>query len=168
MPSWSVELPSPATPARALPAFVDDPALSPDSKQVAFTWRSETQARANLFVQLIGADQPLRLTHNTSEFICCAAWSAEGQQIAYAHCDENAGAVFVVPALGGVEWKVTEVACPFTFNVAGWPQWTPDGESLVLAINAPRMVVVFSLRTGQKNWLRAPPRAGIQGMSIRL
>ena len=103
-----------------VPGLVGYPALSPDGKQVAFSLISEAQPREDLYVQLIGADQPLRLTHNASGFICCAAWSPDGQQIAYGHCDDNGGAVFVVPALGGGERKITEIACPFTFAGVGW------------------------------------------------
>lgn len=95
-----------------VPGFVRYPALSPDGKQVAFTWRSPTHLN-DLYVQLIGADQPLQLTHNTSGFVCCGAWSPAGQQIAYGRCDDNGGAVYVVPALGGVERKITNVVCLF-------------------------------------------------------
>lgn len=137
------------------------PALSPDGRQIAFIWRTETGHHDDLYVQLIGADQPLRLTHNASGFICCAAWSPDGRQIAYAHCGDNGGAVFVVPAMGGVQRKITEVACPFTFNGAGWPQWTADADSLVLADQCapkgPRGIVLFSLLTGEKRCLTSPP-----------
>ena len=150
-----------------VPGLIEYPALSPDGKQVAFTWRSETHPRSDLYVQLIGADQPLRLTHNTSGFICCGAWSPDGQQIAYARCDDNGGAIFVVPAMGGVERKITEVVCPFTFDGAGWPQWTADGESLVLADQCtpkgPRGLVLFSFQTGEKRCLTSPPPGGDSG-----
>ena len=42
-----------------------------------------------------------------------------GQQIAYGHCDDNGGAVFLVPALGGVERKITEVVCSFALLGVG-------------------------------------------------
>ena len=143
----------------AVPGFVRHPALSPDGKQIAFTWRSATQP-TDLYVQLIGADPPLRLTHNSSGFICCAAWSPDGQRIAYGRFDDNGDAVFVVPALGGVERKITEIAC--SLIDAGWPQWTADGESLVLAdrctTKSSRGIVLFSLLTGEKRCLTSPPR----------
>jgi Tol biopolymer transport system component/DNA-binding winged helix-turn-helix (wHTH) protein len=151
-----------------LPGIVHHPALSPDGKQVAFAWRSETHIWEELYVQLIGADEPLRLTHNTSGFICCAAWSPDGQQIAYGHCDDNGGAIFVVPALGGVEHKITEVVCPFgLLGGVGWPQWTADGESLLLSDrctpDGPRGIVLFSLLTGEKRCLTSPPPSGDSG-----
>jgi Tol biopolymer transport system component len=139
--------------------FVRYPALSPDGNQLAFTWRTATHLN-DLYVQLIGADQPLQLTHNRSGFICCAAWSPDGQQIAYGGCDDNGGAVFVVPALGGVERKITDVVCQF--GDAGWPQWTADGKSLLLADRCapkqPSGIVLFSLLTGEKRCLTSPPQ----------
>jgi Tol biopolymer transport system component/DNA-binding winged helix-turn-helix (wHTH) protein len=148
-----------------VPGIVNYPALSPDGRQIAFTWRSQAHPVDDLYVQLIGADQPLRLTHNTSGFLCCAAWSPDGQRIAYGHCDDNGGAVFVEPALGGVERKITDVVC--SFSEAGWPQWTADGESLVLAdrctTNGPRGIVLFSLLTGENRCLTSPPPGGDVG-----
>jgi Tol biopolymer transport system component/DNA-binding winged helix-turn-helix (wHTH) protein len=152
-------------PVVTVPGLVWYPALSPDGRQIAFTWRSDTQSLGDLYVQLIGGDQPLRLTHNTSGSICCAAWSPDGQQIAYEHCDDHGGAVFVVPALGGVERKITEVVC--LFGEGGWPQWTAGGESLVLADRCtpmgPRGVVLLSLRTGERLCLASPPPGGDEG-----
>jgi Tol biopolymer transport system component/DNA-binding winged helix-turn-helix (wHTH) protein len=147
-----------------LPGLLQFPALSPDGKQIAFTWRSATHP-SDLYVQLIGADEPLRLTHNTTGIICCAAWSPDALQIAYGHCDDNGGAVYVVPALGGVERKVTEVVCPF--GEAAWPQWTADGESLLLADQCtpkgPRGIVLYSLLTGDRRCLTSPPLGGDSG-----
>jgi Tol biopolymer transport system component/DNA-binding winged helix-turn-helix (wHTH) protein len=151
-----VKVPKPVV---TVPGLVWYPALSPDGRQIAFTWRSESQPQGNLYVQLIGGDQPLQLTHNTSGSICCAAWSPDGQQIAYERCDDHGGVVFIVPALGGMERKITEVVC--MFGQGGWPQWTAGGDSLVLADRCtptgPRGVVLFSLRTGERQCLASPP-----------
>jgi len=147
-----------------VPGMVQFPALSPDGRQIAFTWRSATHP-SDLYVQLIGADEPLRVTHNTTGIMCCAAWSPDGQQIAYGHCDDNGGAVYVIPALGGVERRITEVVCPFGW--AGWPQWTADGESLLIADQCtpkgPRGIVLFSLLTGERRCLTSPPPGGDSG-----
>lgn len=147
-----------------VPGMVQFPALSPDGKQVAFIWRRATHP-SDLFVQLIGADEPLRVTHNKIGIMCCAAWSPDGQQIAYGHCDDNGGAVYIIPALGGVERKVTEVVCPF--GLAGFPQWTADGESLLIADQCtpkgPRGIVLFSLLTGERRCLTSPPPGGDSG-----
>jgi Tol biopolymer transport system component/DNA-binding winged helix-turn-helix (wHTH) protein len=136
-----------------------DPAFSPDGKQIAFMWDGENPVRGDLYVQLVGAEKPLRLTHTQSGYLCCADWSPDGQVIAFGRCTDGVGGVYVVPALGGPERKLTDVVCPF--GDPGQPKWTADGKSLVLADSCvgggPRGVVRFSLATGEKRCLTAPP-----------
>jgi len=116
-------------------------------------------------VQLIGGQKPLRLTHTTTGSVCCADWSPDGQQIVFGRCDDNGGSIFVIPALGGSERKLTDVACPW--GDAGFAQWTADGQSLVLADrctpDAPRGIVVFSVQTGEKRCLHSPPAGDTEG-----
>jgi Tol biopolymer transport system component/DNA-binding winged helix-turn-helix (wHTH) protein len=134
------------------------PAFSPDARQVAFIWDGEGPGPGDLYVQLVGGDKPLRLTHSTTGFTSYSAWSPDGRQIAFGRCDDNGGAVYIVPALGGPKRKITEVACPYG-NV-GSLNWTSDGKSLVLADRCvqggPIGVVVFSMETGAKRCLTAP------------
>jgi Tol biopolymer transport system component/DNA-binding winged helix-turn-helix (wHTH) protein len=135
------------------------PAFSPDARQVAFIWDGEGNGQGDLYVQLVGGDKPLRLTHSTTGFASYSAWSPDGREIAFGRCDDDGGAVYIVPALGGHERKITEVACPYG-NV-GSLNWTLDRKSLVLADRCvpggPIGVVVFSLETGEKRCLTAPP-----------
>jgi Tol biopolymer transport system component/DNA-binding winged helix-turn-helix (wHTH) protein len=142
-----------------LPGVYRRPAFSPNGEQIAFVWDGENPVRGDLYVQLIGGDRPLRLTHTRSGFVCCADWSPDGRQIAFGRCDDNGGGVFIVPALGGPERKVTDVDCPY--GTAGHPQWTADGLSLVLAdrcVPDGRVgIVVFSLQTGERRCLHTPP-----------
>jgi hypothetical protein len=99
-----------------------------------------------LYVQLVGGDQPLQLTHDRTALICCANWSPDGRQIAFGRCDDHGGGIYIVPALGGEEWKVTDVKC--TSGEAGWPNWTADGRSIVIADECksgdPPGIVLFS------------------------
>jgi DNA-binding winged helix-turn-helix (wHTH) protein len=68
-----------------------DPAFSPDGRQIAFIWDGENPAKGDLYVQLVGADGPLRLTHTQSGYVCCGDWSPDGQQIAFGRCRDDAG-----------------------------------------------------------------------------
>ncbi len=146
-------------PLTNLPGAVWSPAFSPDAKQIAFIWDGENPGRGDLYVQLVGGDQPLRLTHTRTGFTGSAAWSPDGQEIAFGRCDDSGGAVYTVPALGGPERKITEVACPY--GETGSPSWTSDGRSLVLSDRCTPGgslgVVVFSMDTGLKRCLTAPP-----------
>jgi Tol biopolymer transport system component/DNA-binding winged helix-turn-helix (wHTH) protein len=138
-----------------------DPAFSPDGKQIAFVWDGENPAGGDLYVQLVGAERPLRLTHTPSGYVCCADWSPDGQEIAFGRCTDDGGGVYVVPALGGGERKLTDVACSL-LGQAGQAKWTADGRSLVVvdscAPAAPPGIMVFSIATGEKRCVTAPPR----------
>ncbi|MCU1250992.1 MAG: transcriptional regulatory protein-like protein [Edaphobacter sp.] len=148
-----------AVPLTTVAGNVWDPAFSPDGKQIAFMWDGENPGKGDLYVQLVGAEKPLRLTHTRRGDLCCADWSPDGQEIVFGRCTDNDGGVYVVPALGGTERKLTDVVCPF--GDPGQPKWTADGKSLVLADSCvpggPRGIVVFSLTTGEKRCLTAPP-----------
>jgi Tol biopolymer transport system component/DNA-binding winged helix-turn-helix (wHTH) protein len=141
-----------------LPGRVSDPALSPNSEQIAFIWDGENAVRGDVYVHLIGGEKPLRLTYTDSGFTCCASWSPDGHRIAFGRCDDSGGAVFVVSALGGAERKVTSVAC--IYGNAGWPIWTADGKSLLIAAQCSPQgaigIVLFSLATDEKRCLSHP------------
>ena len=111
--------------------------------------------KGDLYVQLVGGQLPLRLTHTRSEYMNPPTWSPDGREIAFGRCDDNGGAVWVVPALGGPERKITDVSCPYGFIAP--ISWTSDGRYLVLAdscvAKGPIGIVVFSMETGVKRCL---------------
>jgi hypothetical protein len=43
--------------------------FSPDERQIAFTWTGPEGGRSDLYVQVVGGETPLRLTHITSGFL---------------------------------------------------------------------------------------------------
>ena len=160
----SASLRSALTPMRVkpltdLPGWAGWPALSPDGERLAFIWNNESPANRNLYVQLVGGDRPLQLTHTHSGFLCCPSWSPDGREIAIARCGDNGGAVYVVPALGGPERKLTDVVCHF--GNGAYPKWSADAQSLLIADqctrNGPPGIVRFSLVTGERQCLHVPP-----------
>jgi Tol biopolymer transport system component/DNA-binding winged helix-turn-helix (wHTH) protein len=134
-----------------------DPALSPDTKAAAYVWDGENPGRGDIYVQLIGGEKPLRLTHTRSGFVCCASWSPDGRQIAFIICDDRGGAVLSVPALGGDERKLTDTTC--LYGEGGWPVWMADGKSMIIVgsckVGGPHGIVLLSLATGEKRCLTA-------------
>lgn len=137
-----------------------EPAFSPDSRQIAFLWDGENRRRDDVYVQLIGADTPLQLTHTQSGFLSRPQWSPDGQRIAFARCGGKQDGIFLVPALGGPERKLTDIGC---FWPAVRPIWTPDGASMLLPAECTPQrrqgVALFSLSTGEKRCLTAPSNA---------
>jgi Tol biopolymer transport system component/DNA-binding winged helix-turn-helix (wHTH) protein len=151
------------TPLTTLPGSSFGPALSPDGEKLAFFWDHAGPNVPNLHVQLVGGSNPIQLTHDHSGYICCANWSPDGQQIAFGRCDDSGGGVFVVPALGGPERKLTDVVCPD--GDAGSPEWMRDGRSMILADRCTPGgvpgIVRFSLETGDKHCLHNPPSGDV-------
>jgi Tol biopolymer transport system component/DNA-binding winged helix-turn-helix (wHTH) protein len=143
----------------SVPGRLRDPALSPDAKAIAYVWDGDNPERGDVYVQLIGGEKPLRLTHTSSGFICCTSWSPDGRQIAFGLCDDRGGSVMTVAALGGPPRKLTDAPC--LYGEGGWPVWMADGKSLIIVgsckVGGPRGLVLLTLSTGEKRCLTAPP-----------
>ena len=85
------------------------PVFSPDGKQIAFFWNGPDQNKVDIYVQPIGGEEPVRLTFSGARRICCLAWSPDGQRNSFVRCENDVGAVYTVPVLGGAERKLTDV-----------------------------------------------------------
>ena len=94
-------------PLTSLPGQEISPSFSPDGSQVAFGWDGETNgAGFDLYVKVIGTEKPLRLTNHPASWMG-AAWSPDGRYIAVNRLDKENGGIFLVPALGGPERKLS-------------------------------------------------------------
>jgi Tol biopolymer transport system component/DNA-binding winged helix-turn-helix (wHTH) protein len=149
-------------PLATVRGYVDEIAFSPDDRQIAFTWYGPSLRKQDIYVQLIGGDRPLQITHTQRGTIDGLFWSPDGRLLSFARCgDEDRGSLNAIPALGGPERKLTDVAC--TFGVLGGGFWTPDGRSLVFSdkctADGPRGISVFTFATGQKRCLAIPDSA---------
>ena len=108
-------------PLTSYPGFQQGPALSPDGKQVAFTWDGEQGDNSDIYVKVVDAGSPLRLTTNPA-FDGAAAWSPDGRYIAFCRSFPDHVEIWSVPALGGPERKLGEAK-------SSGISWTPDGNS---------------------------------------
>jgi len=59
-----------------------DPAISPDGKQVAFAWDGELGGNFDIYVKLVDAGTPLRLTSSPADKVS-PAWSPDARYIAF-------------------------------------------------------------------------------------
>ena len=135
------------------------PVFSPDGREVAYIWNGPSRRRYDVYVQLVSANMPLRLTYSKSGLIGPPAWSPDGSEIAFGRCDGENDGVYVVPALGGDERKLTTVGCSYT--QPGPIAWLANGKEMLVADhcspNGPFGVVRFSLATGEKKCLTNSP-----------
>src|SRR6202008_2221106 len=141
------------------PGDANSPSFSPDGRQIAFVWDGVEHNHYDIYVQLVGGDTPLQLTHHKrgNGVPGPPQWSPDGREIAFARCNSERDGVYTVPALGGPERRLTNSRCPD--EVAGRPIWTPDSKAMVMldqcAAGGPRGLGLFPFATGEKRCLAA-------------
>src|SRR5882757_4041543 len=139
------------------PGDARSPSFSPDGRQIAFVWDGVERRHYDIYVQLVGGDTPLQITHHKrgDGVPGPPQWSPDGREIAFARCNSERDGVYTVPALGGPERRLTSSPCRDA--VAGRPIWTPDSKAMVMldqcTPGGPRSLVLFSFATGEKRCL---------------
>jgi Tol biopolymer transport system component/DNA-binding winged helix-turn-helix (wHTH) protein len=134
--------------------------LSPDGNQVAFAWNGEKQDNFDIYVKLIGSETLLRITTNLApEF--SPAWSPDGRSIAFLRIlSPSRTGVFLIPAVGGAERKLTEIDC-CEIATDGNLVWSPDGKWLATTDRSSskerRSVFLLAPEDGEKRRLTSPP-----------
>ena len=148
-----------AVPLTTYPGIEDEPTLSPDGSQVAFTWAGENGENTDIWVKVIGTEPPLRLTSNPARDFS-PAWSPDGRWIAFSR--EMPGgkvAVFLISPIGGQERILTETLLPSMWVRSPFLAWTRDSHSLVIAardmMGKETNLFLFSLETREKRKLTA-------------
>ena len=134
-----------AVPLTSESGFEESPSFSPDGTHVAYSWNGENQDNYDIYVKLIGAPKPLRLTTDPADDRN-PVFSPDGRTIGFIRVS-NRGRTFVVtPPIGGSERTVAELpqvvldrahgalatgpSSPFEWS---WSfAWLPDGRSVIL------------------------------------
>jgi Tol biopolymer transport system component len=131
------------------------PSFSPDGNQVAFTWSGESDDNPDIYVKLIGAGSPLRLTTDPAADLY-PAWSPDGRFIAFCRRWRTGDGIFLVPALGGSERKLSDVVGFSSLS------WLPDGKALAIrdrgSPQEPTAIFILWVESGEKRKLTSPPR----------
>ena len=152
-------------PFTSFPGRETQAAFSPDGNQVAFVWDGGKGDNPDIYVKLIGAGHPLRLTtHPAAD--SHPVWSPDGRYIAFFRQTTESSGFYLVPALGGNERKVSDVF-PYRTTFQGNTQYySPDGKFLAVpdknSQEEPFSIYLVSIETGEKQKVTAPP-AGTAG-----
>ena len=154
-------------PFTSFPGRETQAAFSPEGNQIAFVWDGGKGDNPDIYVKLIGAGQPLRLTtHPAAD--THPVWSPDGRYIAFFRQAAESSGFYLIPALGGTERKVADVF-PYRDPFQGNSQYySPDGKFLAVADKnsqeEPLCIYLVSVETGEKRKV-TEPSAGAAGDS---
>ena len=150
------------------------PAFSPDGKQLAFAWNGGEADNLDIYVRLINAGEPIRLT-DTEFAEQHPTFSPDGTHVAFVRSLKMGGEVIIVPAFGGAERRVARL-----FSGFASVSFAPDGETIAVIDTEDSTtdknygVHLVNLKTGERRRLNAlgeyagetTPRFSPDGKSI--
>lgn len=140
-------------PLATYPGLERYPSLSPDGRQVAFSWNGSKQNHSDIYVKLVAGGGPLRLTTSPDEDTM-PRWSPDGERIAFV----RGKSILQVSSLGGPERKVRQLRDIFFGHQLAW---TPDANSLIVpdapSEDDPYSLWSFKLEGSREKKLTSPP-----------
>jgi Tol biopolymer transport system component/tRNA A-37 threonylcarbamoyl transferase component Bud32 len=142
-----------------------EPALSPDGKQIAFAWDGPNRDNYDIYMRLVEGGTALRLTTDTAPDHA-PAWSPDGQRLAFL----RDSAIYIIPALGGVERKLLQLPRGSLFLNLSAPtsiSWSPDGRFLAFnsAEDGAPSIWIASTESGEYRRASTPPKGDYMEIS---
>ena len=137
----------------AAPPTVMNPLLSPDGQLLAFQTTVDGQSQIAVMNPEAGTWRVLT-SDRSRGLVTTHDWAPDGSRIFFDRQTDTLNGVFSVPSLGGEERLVLENA--------GLPNALPNGDLLVVRVNAQRQMQLhrFSPSTGRVDPLPVVPDAG--------
>ncbi|MDR3762901.1 MAG: winged helix-turn-helix domain-containing protein [Acidobacteriota bacterium] len=146
-------------PFTSYPGYQSQPAFSPDGNQIAFVWNGAGRDNYDIYVKVIGAETPLRLTTGPENDFS-PAWSPDGRFIAYMTQSDSDSGIFLLPANGGAPRKLFTPHGSIEWD-RGSLSWSPDGKNLIFpdgkSANSPSQIFQLSTETLQARPITTPP-----------
>jgi Tol biopolymer transport system component/DNA-binding winged helix-turn-helix (wHTH) protein len=160
------------------PGLQTDPAFSPDGKFIAYA--SDRAGNFDIWVQaLSGGSEPVQVTKSPAQDTQ-PAWSPDGATLVF-RSERDGGGLFLVPAFGGAERRLT--------SSGSQPTWSADGSEILFFVGRlplhrllgnylrlhtvsldgepPREIVADFLRDGSWRWVAGHPDGRISALGMR-
>jgi serine/threonine protein kinase len=141
------------------------PSLSPDGNHVAFTWSGHKQDNTDIYVQQIGAGDPLRVTTDPHHDYN-PVWSPDGRWIAFLRGDAptplatSVRELRLVAPLGGPERMVASLRVQELTEHPAYLTWCADSSCVIvsdsLGERKPDALFAISIDTSEKRQLTNP------------
>jgi Tol biopolymer transport system component len=135
-------------------------AFSPDGNQIAFVWNGLSGNNKDIYVKILGAATPLRLTTDPADDVS-PAWSPDGRFIAFMRHGNRQNAIYIVPVIGGAERRIHVLTDTVSWEYAG-VTWSKDGKQLIFpdraTPQAPSSLFSIFINTLAIQRLTSPPR----------
>ena len=159
-PTAVAAAPFTAIPLTTYPGREQQPSFSPDGNSVAFIWNGETEDNWDVYVKLIGAGSPQRLTSDPAIDLS-PAWSPDGRSIAFGRVrDDLRVDIMVVPSRGGPEREVLETRASGLLGRGQMLAWSADNRFLVVAtmpaVGEPSVLTAVEVATGAATAVTRP------------
>lgn len=151
------------------------PSFSPDGTRVAYVWNGTDGKDFAIYVKLVGAGEPVRITRDLARDFS-PAWSPDGQWIAALRDFGSEDAVLLIPASGGRHRELARIlkaptgseACvssesPRLCGVPYWGSslaWSADGKYLFTSghhePDSPLAIIRIPVDTGEQQTITSP------------
>jgi Tol biopolymer transport system component len=106
------------------------PALSPDGKKIAFSWRKEYHEDEEIYIQLVGTGSPQpRTDHPGRDF--SPVWSQNGDHLAFFRDFKGKTSIIRKPFIGGKEDVLINLNRIYMYGDK--LSWSPDGQFLAFS-----------------------------------
>lgn len=154
-----ITLASKIVPFSSLPGRENSPAFSPDGKQIVFAWDGGAEGgNFDIYVKLIGAGEPVRLTETVEEETN-PVFSPDGKSIAFLRVFSDRNEVILKPAFGGAERKIYEKASYVSLS------FSPDGKLIAHAeLDSSKQqtgIFTINLQNGEQKRMTMPPDSAV-------
>lgn len=144
------------TPVTTYPGEERDADLSPDGRQIAFTWAGQNGANVDVYVTTAGPEPPVRVTNHPALDIS-PAWSPDGERIAFIRLDTAGGCMIMVTSADGAAERPID-SCR-GHRIADL-SWSHNGEWLAYSgrdgNDMPNRIVLLSPETLERRILTNP------------